>query len=148
MTDTADRELTITRVFDAPRELVFRAWTDPRQLTRWWGPAGFSTPSVALEVMPGGAWRTCIRSGEDGRDYWSYGHYTEVAPPERLVLTFRWEDEDSPETLVTVSFDDQGGGKTRMTFRQAVFASVEERDEHEGGWSECFDDLAALLAER
>jgi uncharacterized protein YndB with AHSA1/START domain len=148
MTDTSDRELAITRVFDAPRELVFRAWTDPQQLTRWWGPAGFSTPSVALEVAPGGAWRTCIRSSEDGRDYWSRGHYTEVVPPERLAFTFRWEDEDSPETVVTVSFDDQGGGKTRMTFRQAVFASAEERDDHESGWSECFDDLAAMLVER
>lgn len=136
--------LTITRVFDAPRELVFAAWTDPAQLVHWWGPKGFDTPSAELDVTPGGAWRTCIRSETDGREYWSRGEYREVVPPQRLVFTFVWEEDGSLDSVVTVDFA-ADGDKTRMTFRQAPFASERERDEHDEGWSECFDDLAAAL---
>lgn len=138
-------ELTITRVFDAPRDLVFAAWTDPEQVARWWGPRDFTTPAATLDVTPGGGWRTCIRSTADGAEYWSHGVYREVSPPERLVFTFVWEDEHNPETLVTVTFAAEGD-KTRMTFHQTPFISVEERDSHREGWSECFDDLAAALA--
>ena len=145
---TTDRELEITRVFDAPRELVFTAWTDPGQLARWWGPHGFSAPSVALDVTPGGAWRTCMRNDADGGELWASGVYREVVAPERLVFSYAWDTADGApghETLVTVTFDDLGD-KTRMTFRQAVFQSVQERDEHRGGWSQCFDELAAYLS--
>ena len=140
-------ELVITRVIDAPRSLVFQAWTDCKRAMRWWGPKGFTATSCTMDVRPGGAWRTCMRSPE-GVDYWSQGVYREITPPERLVFTFAWDDEhDQPtiETLVTVTFDDLGD-KTKLTFHQTPFQTVELRDSHEGGWSESFDRLNAYLA--
>jgi len=145
----ARHELSITRVFDAPRDLVFQAWTDPRHLAAWWGPRGFVAPSVDMDVSPGGRWRTCIRPEDGGDEYWCSGQYREVTPPERLVFTFAWEEPPGTrgdDTVVTVSFADLGG-KTEMTFHQAAFDSVAVRDEHESGWVECFDDLAIHLAE-
>jgi uncharacterized protein YndB with AHSA1/START domain len=144
---TAGPELTITRVLDAPRSLVFKVWTQPEHMVRWLGPKGFSAPSCEMDLRPGGAWRACIRSAE-GVDHWMAGNYREVVPPERLVFTFAWdnpEGEPGHQTLVTVTFADQDG-KTRLTFHQAVFESVESRDSHHGGWSECFDRLADYLA--
>lgn len=144
---SGDRELVITRVFDAPRGLVFKAWAEPERLVRWWGPRGFTTTSCTVDVRLGGAWRICMRSSE-GVDYWTQGVYREVVEPERLVFTYAWEDaEGKPgrEMLVTVTFADHGG-KTEMAFHQAIFESAEDRDGHEEGWSECFDLLAEYLA--
>jgi uncharacterized protein YndB with AHSA1/START domain len=142
----ADRELVISRVFDAPRRLVFSAWTDPEQLARWWGPRGFTTISSEADVRPGGAWRRCIRSPE-GSEHCGLGIYREIAAPERLVFTYAWEDaagNPGHETLVTVTFDDLGG-KTRLTLRQAVFESVTSQDAHYGGWTSCLDRFAEYL---
>ena len=144
----AERELVITRVFDAPRPLVFKAWTKPEHLVRWWGPQGFTTPSCTMDVRPGGAFRLCMRSPE-GTDHWLRGVYREIVEPERLVCTWAWEDaEGKPghETLLTVSFAEHGG-KTKLTLHQAVFESVTARDSHQGGWTECLDRLAEYLAE-
>jgi uncharacterized protein YndB with AHSA1/START domain len=146
-TGAPDRELVLTRVLDAPRRLVFRVWTQPEHLVRWWGPRDFTTPSCQMEVRSGGAYRICIRSRE-GTAYWMRGVYREVVEPERLVFTFAWEDEGGApghETLVTVTFA-EADGKTRLTFRQAVFETVADRDSHQEGWSECLDRLAAYLA--
>ncbi len=139
-------ELVITRVLDAPPLLVFKAWTMPEHMARWMGPKGFTAPSVKMDVRPGGAYRALIRSSE-GKDYWFQGVYREVVEAERLVFTFAWEEdgERGQENLVTITFADENG-KTRMTFKQAPFKSVEERDGHEGGWSEAFDKLAAYAA--
>ena len=145
--DLAERELVITRVFDAPRRVVFRAWTDPEQLARWWGPRGFTTIFSHGDVRPGGAWRRRIRSPE-GTEHTGRGVYREIAAPERLVFTYAWEDAaENPghETLVTVTFDDLGD-KTRLTLRQAVFESMTSRDSHRGGWTSCFDRFAEYLA--
>jgi len=145
--EVADRELAITRVFDAPRSLVFKVWTQPEHLVRWWGPRDFTTPSCKMDVRPGGAYRTCIRSPE-GKEYCMQGVYREVVEPERLVLTFAWEDEagrPGHETLVTVTFADHGG-KTKLTFRQDAIVSVADRHSHQEGWSECLDRLARYLA--
>jgi len=141
-----DLELVITRVFDAPRELVFRAWTDRNHLTSWWGPRGFRATSWTMDVRPGGAWRGCMRS-TGGLDYWSQGVYREITPPEKLLFTFAWDgDHDMPttETVVTIFFTEEDG-KTKMTFRQTPFDSVEQRDSHEEGWSESFEGLAAYV---
>lgn len=152
MTDTrrtTSSELTITRVFDAPRDLVFRAWTEREQLARWLGPTGFTATSVEGELRPGGPLRSCIRSDVDGTEYWSSGTYLEIVEPERLVFTFAWEEPPGTpgnETLVTVTFAAQADGRTRMTFTQTGFVSAEDRDGHEGGWSASFDDLDAHLA--
>ena len=142
----AGPELTITRLLDAPRNLVFKVWTQPEHMVRWLGPKGFTAPSCEIDLRPGGAWRACIRSAE-GKDHRMQGVYREIAPPERLVFTFAWEEDGVPghETLVTITFAEQGS-KTLFTFHQATFASVESRDSHHGGWSSSFDRLADYLA--
>lgn len=142
-----DRELTITRLFDAPRELVFRAWTDPERFAGWIGPEGLTGGSVTLNPTLGGAFRACLLD-RDGTEYWMCGSYREVSEPDRLVFTFAWDrDGDLVEpTLVTITFADLGG-KTEMTFHQAEFSSIEERDGHEGGWTSTFEKLTAHLKE-
>lgn len=144
--DPAERELVITRVFDAPRELVFKAWTDKRHAMNWWGPKHHPATQVDMDVRPGGRWRHCLRSVETGQNLWHGGVFREVVPPERLVFTFTWEEEGERgmETLVTVVFDDVGG-KTQMTMRQTPFQSFGERDGHHEGWSSAFDRLAEHL---
>ena len=143
----AERELVITRVFDAPRPLVFKAWTEPDRLVRWWGPQGFTTPSCTMDGRPGGAFRFCMRSPE-GTDHWLRGVYREIVEPERLVFTWAWEDtEGKPghETVLTVSFAEHGA-KTKLTLHQAVFESVTARDAHQSGWTSGLDCLAEYLA--
>jgi uncharacterized protein YndB with AHSA1/START domain len=143
----AERELVITRVLDAPRSLVFKVWTEPSHVVRWLGPKGFTAPSCKMDLRPGGAWQACIRSPE-GTEHRMQGVYREIVEPERLVFTFAWEnDQGEPghQTLVTVTFAEQGG-KTLLTFHQAVFETVESRDSHHGGWGECFDRLEDYLA--
>lgn len=141
-----DRQLTIARVFDAPRSLVFKVWTQPEHFSQWLGPKDFTAIVCHMNVQVGGMYRACIRSPE-GNDHWMQGIYREVIEPERLVFTFAWEDENSRpkhETLVTVTFEEQDN-KTLMTFQQAIFDSMESRDSHNTGWSECFDRLATYL---
>jgi len=144
---TAERVLVIIRVFDAPRQLVFKAWTEPAHLVRWWGPQGYTTPSCKMNVHPGGAFRFHMRSPE-GTGHWLRGVYREIVEPERLVFSWAWEDaEGTPghETLVTVSFAEQGA-KTKLTLHQAIFESVTARDAHQTGWTSCLDRLAEYLA--
>jgi|SRR3954452_2699741 uncharacterized protein YndB with AHSA1/START domain len=138
-------ELAITRVFDAPRELVFAAWTDPDQLASWLGPHGYTGAAVTLATRPGGAWRACIRSPE-GDEHWMHGVYREVSAPERLVFTFAWDTEGDlrTETVVTIDFADLGG-KTEMTFVQTGFPTVADRDGHHEGWTSSFDDLTGFI---
>src|SRR5262245_57063230 len=111
------RELVIKRVFDAPRELVFKMWTDPRHTANWWGPRNYPSRHVQMDVRPGGKWRHRLESTEGDKDLWLGGVYREIVPPERLVFTFAWEEEGERgmETVVTVTFDEQDG-KTLMTF--------------------------------
>ena len=141
-----ERDLTLTRVFDAPRRLVFKAWTEPEHLVRWWGPMGFTLPSCKLELRPGGAYRFCMRSPE-GTNHWLVGAYREVVENERLVFTWAWEDEagrPQHETLVTATFADEGR-KTRLTVHHAVFESTTARTEHNAGWNDSLDRLAEVL---
>lgn len=144
-----ERELVITRVFDAPRDLVWSAWTEPERIKQWSAPKGFTIPVAEGELRPGGAWKSCMRK-PDGTDLWLAGVYREIDEPKRLVFTHAWLDEHGdpgPETLVTVTFVERGG-KTEMTFRQSGFDSTDSRDGHAGGWNECFDRLDKLLARR
>jgi uncharacterized protein YndB with AHSA1/START domain len=145
-TQTEERELVITRVFDAPRRLVFKAWTEPEHLARWWGPQGFTTPFCEMDVRPGGAFRFGMRSPQ-GTDHWLRGVFREIVEPERLVCTWAWEDEQRKprhETLLTVTLVEHDD-KTRLTLRQAVFESVTSRDAHQGGWASALDCLAEYL---
>jgi uncharacterized protein YndB with AHSA1/START domain len=143
----SERELVITRVFDAPRELVWRMWTDPDHARHWWGPTHHPGVELSMDVRPGGRWRHCLRSVATGEDLWQYGVFREVDPPARLVFTFVWEQEGERgrENLVTVTFTEKDG-KTHMTFRHAPFFSDGERDGHGEGWTSTFDRLDALLA--
>jgi uncharacterized protein YndB with AHSA1/START domain len=142
-----DQELVLTRLMSAPREVVFAAFTDPQQLRRWWGPKDYPATHVEMDVRPGGRWRNCLTAAADGRELWQHGVFREVVPPSRLSFTFVWEEqgERGLETLVTISFADEGG-RTRLTLRQTPFHSIAERDGHGGGWSSSFDRLDENLA--
>ncbi len=145
--DPADRTLVVTRLLDAPRELVFRMWTDPEHIARWWGPQGFTTTSLEMDIRPGGAYRAAMRSPE-GTLYRRRGVYREIVPPERIAFTFAWEDAAGDlghETLVTVTFAEHGG-KTLLTLQQATFESVERCDDHRRGWTSCLERFAEYLA--
>ena len=144
----AERELVLERVFDVPRELVFRAWTDPARFTQWCGPQGFDVTVLEMDVRPGGAWRKRLRSPE-GVDYWRRGVYREVVAPERLVFTYVSDDPAGLpdfETLVTIDFVAQGG-KTLMKFRQGAFESAATLDSHTGGWTSALERFAAFLSQ-
>ena len=145
-TQTAsDRELVINRTFNAPRELVWKAWTE--DMDRWSAPKGFTIPVSEGDVRPGGKWRAVMVSPE-GRELPLGGVYREVVPPERLVFTHAWDDENGkrgPETVVTVTLVARGK-KTEMNFRQTGFDSAESCDGHADGWGQCFDKLEELLA--
>ena len=126
VTQADDRVLTITRIFDAPQALVFKVWSAPEHLARWWGPRGFTVISFEADVRSGGAFRFGIRSPE-GTEHWAHGTYREVERPARLVFTTAWEDTEGKtkhETLVTLSFAEEKG-KTRLSFHQAPFETVE-----------------------
>jgi uncharacterized protein YndB with AHSA1/START domain len=145
--DAAERELVVTRIIDAPRSLVFKAWTEPEHVARWWGPQGFTTTSCEMDIRPGGAYRVCMRSPQ-GTDHWKRGVYREIAPPDRIVFTFSWEDVDGKpghELLTTVTFAEHGT-KTKLTLHQAVFETVERRDDHRGGWTSCLERFADYIA--
>jgi uncharacterized protein YndB with AHSA1/START domain len=157
----SDRELVIGRVFDAPRELVFRAFTDPRCLVRWWAPKGCGTPFCRVDLRAGGVFHYCMRiDGE--RDGWGIGVFREVIVPERIVYTDTFADPHgapiSPahygmkagqpaETTVSVAFADQRG-RTLVTLRQTIPPTVGNRASMEQGWGEMLNKLAAELSGR
>ena len=149
---SADRELVLTRLIDAPREKVFRAWTDPEILKQWFAPLPWTTPSAELDVRPGGSNLVVMRSPE-GTDFPNPGVYLEVVPNERLVITdaytSAWHPSEKPFMTVILTFEDEGG-KTRYTAR-ALHWTVEDREAHEKmgfheGWGQCADQLAAVVA--
>lgn len=157
--ESTEGVLVITRVFDAPRELVWKAWTEPESMMRWWGPKGFTCPVCRIDLRVGGAYLNCMRSPE-GVDYWSTGVYREIVPPERLVCTDSFADEagnvvpathygmsaDFPlEMLVTVTFEEQEG-KTKFTLKHAGLPPGEDFDNCCAGWGQSLDKLAEALA--
>ena len=138
--------LTVTREFDAPRDLVWAAFTTPDMLREWWGPVPHPAVVIDMDVRVGGAWRNCLRSVETGEDLWQDGVFTEVAPPERLVFTFAWEDdgERGQENEVILTFTDLGAS-TRLTLTQTPFVTEAQRDGHGFGWNSSFDRLTDYL---
>ena len=149
LTMPSDRELVITAVLDAPRDLVFEATTKPEHVKRWWGPRRFTMTACEIDFRPGGAWRYALRDNETGReDAWS-GVYREIAPPERMVYTEGWEAMPGHDYLVTATLTEKDG-KTTLTSR-LQYKSVEDRDGHvqsgmESGMRETYDRLGELLA--
>jgi uncharacterized protein YndB with AHSA1/START domain len=140
---TLDRELVITRVFDAPQDLVFEVWTEPKHLANWWGPNDFTLAFCHVDFREGGSYRLCLRS-PTGEDHWALGTYREIVETERIV--FSWDREDlngklRSKPIVTVTFEALGE-KTRFTLRQRIFELADDCPEHRGGWSQCLDRLA------
>ncbi len=148
VTPAAD-EIRITRVFDAPRELVWKAWTTPAMLVNWFGCAAFSTVDAAVDLRKGGQWRVVMRT-PDGEEIPSYGTYTAVRPIDHLAFTHQWEKapvEVNPphhRTLVTVDLHEEEG-RTRIEFRQTGLVSEASRDSHIGGWCDSMDKLAEVM---
>jgi uncharacterized protein YndB with AHSA1/START domain len=147
---TADREIVISRVVNAPRELVFEAFTEVRHLSQWWGPEGFSTTTRAFDFRVGAEW-VFVMHGPDGTDYQEWISWTEIAPPERIAL-LHGEYRDDPNAFESVLTFTRDGAATRIEMR-AVFPTKELRDEAaekhhaiEGG-RQTLDDLAAYVAE-
>ena len=148
----ATRDLVLTRIFDAPRELVFKAWTDPKHIAQWWGPKGFTNPVCELDVRPGGAIRTDMR-GPDGVVYPMGGVFHEIAEPERLVFTSSaFEDAHGTpqlEVLNTVTFVEHDG-KTKLTLHAVVVKAAPEvaaaLAEMEEGWTQNLVRLEELMA--
>jgi uncharacterized protein YndB with AHSA1/START domain len=156
----AEMDLVITRIFNAPRELVWKAWTDPEYMRRWWGPKGFTTPVCKIDFQVGGIYLNCMRSHES-KDYWSTGVYREIVEPERIVMTDSFADKEGNvvpashygmsgdwplEMLVTVTFEEHNG-KTKLTLRHSGIGGITatDRANMQQGWSESFDKLAEIL---
>ena len=151
-TKKAERLLVIQRNFNAPRELVFRAWTDPDIFVQWWGPSGFTTPVCEIDLKRGGTYRVCMRSPQ-GQDYWSGGVYREIVEPSLIVVNDYFIDENgkrvppthyglSPdfpaEAMIKVTFDEIDG-KTRMTMEQSIPITIAESSGAPEGWNQSFD---------
>ncbi len=157
-TKTPVRELVIERIFDAPRERVWKAWTDPEQMMRWWGPENFTAPVCKIDFRVGSKYHFCMRS-PDSREYWSTGIYREIVPNRKIVYTDSFADEkgnvvsadyygmssDFPkELLVTVTLEDMGG-KTKQILKHKGFPPGRHMDDARDGWSTSFDKLARSL---
>jgi len=165
-TRPSERQWQITRRFEAPRDLVFRAWTDPKHLAKWWGPKGFSNPVCEMDPRPGGAYRIVMRS-PDGQEYPMRGRVVEVKPPERFAFTIdtgehpeKWKEEmkqlgardtvpGHPQVEVAVTFEEAAGG-TRVRI-VSTFGSAADVEAHlkmgaAQGWAQSLDRLEDLLA--
>ncbi len=158
MTTTKQAPLTITRVFNAPVELVWKAWTDPAQIMRWWGPKNFTSPHVKIDFRVGGKYLYCMRSPE-GQDFWSTGTYREIIPLKKIVCTDSFSDEkgnvvpasqygmgdDFPlELEVTLLFEEKNG-KAEFTLQHAGRPAGEMSDMTSAGWNESLDKLVEIL---
>jgi uncharacterized protein YndB with AHSA1/START domain len=144
-TDIEQRTLVLTRTLNAPRELVFEAWSDPKHLVRWWGPTDFTLPHCEQDLRVGGKYRFCMRA-PDGSDHWVRGEYTHVKAPSRLVFTWLREDATGDiwcDTIVEITLE-QRGATTLLTLNQTTFATVAHCEEHAIGWNECLDRLVAF----
>jgi uncharacterized protein YndB with AHSA1/START domain len=142
--------ITITRTFGAPRELVWREWTEPERFADWFGGPEFEVPiaSVSMDVTPGGAWRlTMIMSAGSGEIHWR-GKYVEVEPPERLVFTIRDQPGEGPYEEISVVLTDLGDGRTEMLMQQRGRMAPDQYKRAEQGWGKFFDRVDERLAEQ
>lgn len=142
-----DQVLRIERLIPASPERLFELWSEPSELVKWWGPDGFDVPASALDVRPGGHWRTTMRSPQ-GDLHTVSGVYRTIDKPRRLVFTWGWDDDTGlrgHETEVTVTFEPAPGG-TRIVLLQQAFENKDQRDRHNQGWSSSFECLARVAA--
>jgi len=159
-TVNATERMTVTRVFDAPRELVWKAWTDPHYIMQWWGPKGFSAPVCKMDFRVGGKLLCCMRSPE-GQEFWNAVEYHEIVPPERIVSSMYFSDPEGnkvdPEQLGidheaiegaydVALFEDLGNGQTKLTFiGNEPMESAKNSGQLEG-WKEILDKMAEVVA--
>ena len=159
---TQQNAVHITRIFDAPREALWKAWTDPESVKQWWGPTDYTCPEAKIDLRVGGKCLNAMK-GPDGKVIWSGGTFTEITKPSRLKYTDSFMDEkgnvvdptfyDMPadfarELYVTVTFEEHSQGKTKLTLIHKDFASREMVDECTAGWSQSLDKLEQLLEEQ
>ncbi len=148
-------ELEITRVFDAPRSLVWRCWTEEELLKQWFGPQGFTISHCTIDLKVGGKFLLCMRS-PGGQEMWITGTYREIGPVERLVKTESPADSNGtvinmpgmpPETLVTLKLEEEGERRTRMTLWHAGLPAGDHRTHAGEGYRQAFEKLAAVLGQ-
>jgi uncharacterized protein YndB with AHSA1/START domain len=155
------QKMVVTRVFDAPRELVWKAWTDPQYVMQWWGPKGWTSPACEIDFRVGGKYLCCMRS-PDGWEGWTSGEYREIVPYEKIVSTMYFADskgnrvnpaelgiehdgiEDTPDVIL---FEDIGNGQTKLTFigNESMQNALESGQLE--GWKEMLDKMAAAVDE-
>jgi uncharacterized protein YndB with AHSA1/START domain len=163
-----DNELVISRVFDAPREAVWKAWTDPEQIKRWWGPKDFTAPQISVDLRVGGKYHYCMHGapapGMPAQDFWSAGIFKEIVPQEKIVVTDYFSDKDgnklSPadfglsadfpaESVMTITFTDEGD-KTKLSITYPLPDSAASREAiissgMEQGWNQSLNKLGEAL---
>jgi uncharacterized protein YndB with AHSA1/START domain len=139
--------LRLTRILPAPRPAVYRALSDPCELAKWWGPQGFTAPSVDFDPRVGESYRIAMQP-PDGELFYLTGEFREVDPPARLVYTFRWEDPTphDRETVVTLSLRERGEDDTELDLAQGAFATEERYALHQKGWSTSLEKLEELVS--
>jgi uncharacterized protein YndB with AHSA1/START domain len=152
--------MVITRVFDAPRELVWKAWTEPEYAKQWWGPKGFTAPVCNIDFRVGGKYLYCMRSPE-GKEIWTGGEYYEIVPPEKIVFSMYMCDEKGnkvdpshygleltpmEDVYDEVMFEDLGDGRTRLVYLGNEAMEEAKNSGQVEGWEQILDKLAAVLA--
>ena len=155
-----ERELVITRVFDAPREDVWNMWTESENIKKWWGPIGFTSPYAELDLREGGKYLYCMK-GPDRKEYWSGGVFREVVPMVKITATDSFTDkygnivpastygltEEYPmELMLTVTFEDEDEGRTRVTIRHMGHPPGQDMEGARMGWTTSLDKFADALA--
>jgi uncharacterized protein YndB with AHSA1/START domain len=154
---TKEKDLVITRLFNAPREKVWRAWTEPEQLKKWWGPKEFTCPDCTIDLRVGGKYLNSMMDAK-GNKFWTAGEYREIVFPEKMVYTDSFADENGnivssehygmagipAELIVTVLLEDENG-KTKMTMKHSGLPAGEHKDGANIGWNSSFDKLAESL---
>ena len=156
---SATERMTITRTFDAPREVVWKAWTDPQSVQQWWGPQGFTTPVCRMDFRTGGKFLICMRS-PDGQEFWNGGEYHQIVPLETIVSSMYFADPEGNRVdpahygvdhtatagaTDTTHFEDLGNGRTKLTF---IGNETMEEAANSGqieGWNQILDKLAAVV---
>jgi len=139
---SSDHRLVISRIFNAPCPLVFKAWTEPEQMRKWWCPQGVEMISLEADTQVGGAYRFHMTS-EKG-NHIAFGKYTEVIPNKRIQFTWQWESYAMPDSVVTLDFEDLGK-TTRLTLTHAGLPDEEDVSEHSRGWSSLLEKFDRIL---
>jgi uncharacterized protein YndB with AHSA1/START domain len=144
-----DEGITLTRVFDAPRERIWREWIEPERFADWFGGSDSEVPlsTISMDVRPGGSWRATMFADSGRREIHWKGEYREVVEPELLVFTVSDLPGDDAYELITVVLTDLGNGRTQMLFQQRGRLSAEQYEDAEEGWSSFFDRMEEHLAD-